>query len=256
MHQLLSKGWWKIAFGEINLSWCVVYLDDIIVFGKTPEKNLQRLAAVFEKLRHAKLKSKPSKYNFLRTQISYLGHLVFKEGISTEPSKIEAVKNWPKPKTLNDIRSFLGFVGYYRKFIQNFSSKARPFSDLLQGQELSKESFWRKLIECGPEQQIAFDELKEVCCVAPVLAYANYTQPFILHTDSSLDGLGSVLYHKDLGGQLRVIAYASRSLNISQRNYCAHNSSFKVGNQINLKSICMVPVPLKSLLITIHLPMS
>ena len=84
----------------------------------------------------------------------------------------------------------------------------------------------RKLIEWGPEQQMAFDELKEAWCVAPVLAYAEYTQPFILHTDSSLDGLGAVLYQKDLGGHLRVIAYAGRSLNRSERNYPAHKLEF------------------------------
>ena len=81
------------CFGDLNLSWCVVYLDDIMVFGKIPEEYLQRLAAVFEKLRQAKLKLKPSKSNFFRTQISYLGHLISKEGISTDPSKIEAVKD-------------------------------------------------------------------------------------------------------------------------------------------------------------------
>ena len=169
------------------------------------------------------------------------------------------MKNWPKPKTLNDIISFLGLVGYYRKFIKNFSSVARPLNDLLQGQELSKKVSKRKLIEWGPEQQKAFEELKEACSVAPVLAYADYTQPFILHTDSSLDGLGAVLYQKDLVGQLRVVAYANRSLNRSERNYPAHKLEFLAQSrlyQIHLKSMCMVQVPLKSLLITPHLPMS
>ena len=90
------------CLGDLNLSWCIVYLDDIIVFGKTPEEHLQRLAALFEKLRQAKLKLKPSKCNLFRTQMSYLGPLVSKEGITTDPSKIEAGKNWPKPQTLND----------------------------------------------------------------------------------------------------------------------------------------------------------
>ena len=99
-------------------------------------------------------------------------------------------------------------------------------NDLLQGQELSKKVSKRKLIEWGPEHQMAFDELKEACCAVPVLAYADYTQPFMLHTDSSLDDLGAVLYQKDLGGQCRVKAYASRSLNRSERNYPAHKSEF------------------------------
>ena len=99
---------------DLNLSWCVVYLDDVIVFCKTPEEHLQRLAAVLEILRQAKLKLKPSKCNFFRTQISYLGHLVSKKWINTDLRKIEVVTNWQKLKTLNDIRSFQGFVGYNR----------------------------------------------------------------------------------------------------------------------------------------------
>ena len=114
------------CLGDLNLSWSVVYLNDIIVFGKTPEEHLQRLAAVFVKLGKAKLKLKPSKCNFFWTQISYLGHIVSKEGISTDPCKIEAVKNWPKPKTLNDIRSFLGFVA----IIGNLSRLSPPWLGL------------------------------------------------------------------------------------------------------------------------------
>ena len=187
----------KSCLGDLNLSWCVVYLEDITVIGETTEDHLQTLTAVFKKkLRQAKLKLRSSKCNFFRTQISYLGHLVSKEGITTGPGKIDTVKNWPKPKTRNDIRHFLGFVGYCRKFIKNFSSIARLLNDLLQGQELSKKVSKRKLIEWGPEQQMAFEELKEACCVAPVLAYTDYTQPFILHADSSIDGLGALLYQK------------------------------------------------------------
>ena len=117
------------CLGELNLSWCVVYLDDII-FGKSPEEHLKRLAAVFEKLRQAKLKLKPSKCNFFKTEISFLGHIVSKEGIATDPSKVQlqAVRNWPKPQTLIDVRSFLGFMGDYREFIENFSSIARPLN--------------------------------------------------------------------------------------------------------------------------------
>ena len=112
------------CLGDLNLNWCVVSFDDIIVFGKSPEEHLKRLAAVFEKLRLAKPKLIPSKCNFFKTEISYLGHIVYKEGIAIDPSKVEAVRNWPKPKALNDVRSFLGFVGYYRKFIKNSCSIA------------------------------------------------------------------------------------------------------------------------------------
>ena len=214
------------CLGDLNLSWCVVYLDDIIVFGKDPEQHLSRLSAVFEKLRKAKLKLKPSKCNFFKQSITYLGHIVSKDGIATDPSKVEDVKKWPKPKTLNDVRSFLGFVGYYRKFIKNFSSIAKPLNDLLQGVDNTKKSSKQKLVKWELEQQLAFDELKEALCSSPVLGYADYTKPFILHTDASLDGLGAVLYQLDPSNKLRVIAYASRSLSKSERNYSVHKLEF------------------------------
>ena len=113
------------CLGDLNLRWCVVYLDDIIVYGKTPEELLARLGGVFEKLRKAGLKLKPSKCNFFKEQINFLGHIVSKEGISTCPQKVQAVQDWPIPETTHDVQSFLGFVGYYRKFIQGFSSIAK-----------------------------------------------------------------------------------------------------------------------------------
>ena len=121
------------CLGDLNLRWCVVYLDDIIVYGKSPEEILERLGAVFEKLRKAGLKLKPSKCEFFKEQIQFLGHIVSKEGISTCPEKVHAVQEWPMPKTINDLRSFLGFVGYYRKFIKGFSQIAKPLNSLLEG---------------------------------------------------------------------------------------------------------------------------
>ena len=214
------------CLGDLNLAWCVVYLDDIIIYGKTPEEHLERLAAVFEKLKQAGLKLKPSKCNFFRKEISFLGHIVSKEGIATDPSKIEAVDNWPRPRTVNDLRSFLGFVGYYRKFINSFSSIARPLNDLLVGLDNSIKSTKKQFLEWHPEQEEAFLSLKKACCTAPVLGYADYTKPFVLHTDSSLDGLGAILYQKDSKEKLRVIAYASRSLSKSEKNYPAHKLEF------------------------------
>ena len=108
------------CLGDLSLSWCVVFLDDIIVFGKSPEEHLKKLAVVFGKPRPAKHKLKPSKCNFFKTEISYLCHIFSKEGIVTDPSNVEAVRNWPKHKIPNDVRHLLGFVGYYRKFIKNF----------------------------------------------------------------------------------------------------------------------------------------
>ena len=106
---------------ELHVNWCIIYLDDIIVFSRTPEEHLHRLKAVFNKLEAAGLKLKPSQCDLFKQQINYLGHVVSKEGVSTDPEKIEAVTEWLQPTTVTEVRSFLGFVSYYRRFIPNFS---------------------------------------------------------------------------------------------------------------------------------------
>ena len=214
------------CLGSLNLTWCVVYLDDIIVYGKDPKDLLLRLGGVFEKLRKAGLKLKPSKCNFFKEEIEFLGHVVSKEGIATNPSKVQAIQDWPIPKTVYDIKSFTGFVGYYRKFIPNFSKIARPLNDLLDGKVNSKRANKKQFIEWGSKQQEAFDTLKEALMSTPVLGYPNYEKPFILHTDASLEGLGAVLYQEDDKGIKRVISYASRSLSKSEKNYPAHKLEF------------------------------
>ena len=108
------------CLGDLNMNWCIVYLDDVIVYSKTPEEHLERLEAVFQKLSNAGLKLKPSKCSFFKNEITYLGHLITADGIATDPKKIEAVLKWPQPETVSDVRSFLGFVGYYRRFIKGF----------------------------------------------------------------------------------------------------------------------------------------
>ena len=121
----------EFCLGELHLNWCIIYLDDIIVFSRTPEEHVHRLKAVFEKLRAAGLKLKPSKCEFFKQEIKYLGHVVSKEGVSTDPDKIKSVTEWPQPTTLTEVRSFLGFVSYYRRFIPNFSTIAKPLNKLL-----------------------------------------------------------------------------------------------------------------------------
>ena len=116
------------CMGDLNLSKCLLYLDDIIVFSKTYEEHLERLESVFSRLKDAGLKLKPSKCLLFQRSIKYLGHIVSSEGIATDPDKIAAVQQWPVPKSVKELQSFLGFVGYYRKFIKNFSKIARPLT--------------------------------------------------------------------------------------------------------------------------------
>ena len=214
------------CLGDLNMNWYIVYLDDIIIFRQGAASHIERLEAVFKKLAKAGLKLKPSKCEFFKKRIKYLGHIVSEEGVSTDPKKVEAVLNWPVPKTFYDVRAFLGFVGYYRRFIKGFSKVALPLRKVLislesQGKKVAKHT----PVDWGEEEQIAFDTLKTLCCKAPILAYPNYKLPFILHTDGSLEGLGAVLYQVQ-NGIKRVIAYASRSVNKTEMNYPVHKLEF------------------------------
>ena len=162
------------CLGDLNMNWCIVYLDDVIVFSKTPDEYLERLEAVFQKLSAAGFKLKPSKCTFFKTKITYLGHLITSEGVATDPKKVEAVLKWPRPQTIHDVRSFLGFVGYYRRFIKCFSALSRPLYDLTKGLEShSKKIAKRTYVEWGEKEEQAFLALKEACTSAPVLGYPS-----------------------------------------------------------------------------------
>ena len=128
----------ETCLGEMHLKWCIIYLDDIIVFSKTPEEHIERLRGVFEKLAAAGLRLKPSKCEFYKSQVTYLGHIVPKDSIETDPKKIEAIEKWPVPKTVMVVRSFLGFMNYYHKFIPRYAQIARPINQLVSGGNTNK----------------------------------------------------------------------------------------------------------------------
>ena len=119
------------CLGEMHLNWCIIYLDDVIIFSRTPEEHVQRLRSVLQKLRAAGLKLKPSKCEFFKDRISYLGHIVSKDGVETDPKKIQVIVDWPVPKTVYDVRSFLGFSNYYRNFMYQIlpNSKTLEYFD-------------------------------------------------------------------------------------------------------------------------------
>ena len=126
------------CLGELHLSWCIIYLDDIIVFSDDPKEHLTRLRGVFAKLAKAGLRLKPSKCEFFKTKITYLGHIVSSKGIETDPKKVEAVKNWTVPKTVTDVRSFLGFTNHYRRFIRGYANVAKPLNILVSGENANR----------------------------------------------------------------------------------------------------------------------
>ena len=151
--------------------------------------------------------------------------MVSEDGIKTDPEKIQALGDWPTPKCIKDVRKLLGFAGYYRRFVKGFAAIVRPLNDLLVGNSTKKPSKKRTQFKWENPQQKAFDAIKEKLSNPPVLAFADYKLPFKLHTDASISGLGAVLYQQQ-GGLDRVIAYASRSLKPSERNYPAHKLEF------------------------------
>ena len=116
----------ELCLGDLHLRYCIIYLDDIIIFSKTPEEHPKQLHSVFEKLDEAGLRLKPGKCEFFKPQLEYLGHVVSKAGIQTNPKKIAAIVNWPKPVMVTQVQSFLGFCNYYQKFIKHYAQVAKP----------------------------------------------------------------------------------------------------------------------------------
>lgn len=211
---------------DLSSQECCIYLDDVIVFSNTVEEHIHRLDRVFNCLKECGLTLKPSKCCFFQECVKYLGHIISADGICTDPEKTEALRNWPVPSNIKELRQYLGFTGYYRRFIEGYAKIAKPLTSYLQGSGRDEEGRFRtKPIEWTPAAQQAFDRLNHLLSHPPILAYADYSQPFELHTDASGDGLGAVLYQTQ-NGEKRVIAYASRGLKPSEKNYSAYKLEY------------------------------
>ena len=213
----------ETCLGDLHLHWCIIYLDDIVIFSKDLASNLKRLAAVFQKLEEAGLKLKPSKCVLFQRQLAYLGHVISAKGVATYEVKIKAIRNWPTPTTVMEVQSFLGFMGYYHRFIPKFAQVAWPLHKLTSGENAGKKM---AAIKSDNRCQQAFDDLKKLCTMAPILAYANFSKPFKLHTDACGMGLGAVLYQTREDSTEAVIAFASRSLSKAEFHYPAHKLEF------------------------------
>lgn len=222
------------SLSDLLLRECLVFIDDILVFSETFEDHLIRLGNVFQRLSSHGLKLKGSKCELFKTSVSYLGHVISEDGVSTDPSKISSINSWPEPTNISQLRTFLGLTGYYRRFIRDYAKIAQPLNQLLEGHGTNKpKSKSRKKKKKSPTvwswdepQQSAFKLLKEKLSTPPVLAFADFSKPFIVHTDASGSGLGAVLLQEQEDGTEKVIAYASRGLRPSERNYPAHKLEF------------------------------
>ena len=213
----------ETCLGDLHLNWCLIYLDDIIVFAKTQQEAITRLGTMFQKLREARLKLQPSKCELFKTSWLYLGHIVSEDGIRTDPKKIEAVLQWPVPVTVTNVRSFLGLTNYYRRFLKGYAKIARPLTNLISGENADKK---KALVVWTPKCQQAFEQLKKLCTEAPMLAYPDFMKPFKLHIDACDRGLGAILYQDQPDGKEKPISFASRSLNKAESNYPAHKLEF------------------------------
>ena len=198
-----------------NLEWrtTLVFLDDICVHSRTITENISRLREVFDRLRYANLKVKVSKTHLLKREISFLGHKINEFGVAPDPSKIEAVSTWPRPRKVKDIRSFIGLCSYYRKFIDKFSEISAPLTNLTRKEQAF---IWDKAC------QESFDKLKVALTSSPVLSYpsSRIQDVFILDTDASDNAIGCCLSQM-IDGEEKVISYASKKLNEAQSHYCA-----------------------------------
>ena len=196
-----------------GLSWeiCLFYLDDIIVFSRTWEEHLTRLETVFKRLVEQGLTLGASKCKLAATEVEFLGHIVSKEGLRPNPALLQSIQQIPTPRTVRDVRSFLGLASYYRRFVKEFSKIATPLNRLLEKKKGNN-------IEWTKECEEAFCTLKEKLVTAPVAAYPDFSKPFRLYTDASNTGLGAILAQVQEGKE-RIICCASRSLSKSERNY-------------------------------------
>ena len=186
------------CLGELNLTYCLIYLDDVIVFSEMPEEHLQRMRVVFDRQREHGLKFKLSKCDVFQSEINYLAHHVSQKGVLLSKKNLESIAQCPPPDTNTKVKSFVGLVvGHYRHFIKGFAKIAAPLYDLTSGDNKDKKS---EHVDLSPEALEAFDRLKAACLQAPILAFPDFNKPFLLETDASRRGLGAVLSQKQADG--------------------------------------------------------
>ncbi|KAL0553899.1 hypothetical protein IC582_007803 [Cucumis melo] len=197
------------VFREFLDTFVIVFIDDILIYSKTEAEHEEHLRMVLKTLRDNKLYAKFSKCEFWLKQVSFLGHVVSKDGVSVDPAKIEAVTGWTRPSTVSEVRSFLGLAGYYRRFVENFSRIATPLTQLTRK---GAPFVWSKACEDS------FQTLKQKLVTAPVLTVPDGSGSFVIYSDASKKGLGCVLMQ-----QGKVVAYASRQLKSHEQNYPTHD---------------------------------
>ena len=210
---------------------CIPYLDDVLCFSRSFEEHVLVLRRVLQALQQHGVKLKPEKCELLHKEVRYVGRLVSAEGVKVDPKDLEAVQvlKHKAPKTVGEVRQLLGFLSYYRTYVQDFSRIAKPIYDLLKSKTDTLSSTPQskplrgkiKGVQQSSRTQVKWEEghqqvlecLIDKLTQPPVLAYPDFSRPFTLHTDASQKGLGAVLYQNQ-DGKLRVIGYGSRTVTL------------------------------------------
>ena len=211
------------CLGKLNLTYCLIYLDDVTVFSDTPEEHLRRMRVVFDHLREHGLKLKPSKCEVFKSEINYLAHHVSQKGVLPSKKNLESIAQCPPPDMYAKVKSFVGLVGHYRCFIKGFAKIAAPLYDLTSGDNKDKKS---EHVGLSPEAHEAFDCLKAACLQAPILSFPDFNKLFLLETDAFRRGLGAVLSQKQADGWYHPIAYASHVMKETEQRYHSNKQEF------------------------------
>ena len=197
----------ELALQGLQWTTCLIYIDDVIVFSKDADEHLSRLRAVLKCIQSANLKLKPDKYHLFQSEVLFLGHIIPCDGIRPSPTNVDKILGWKTPQSTKQVRQFLGMATYYRRFIKDFAEIATPLSELT-----GNVPFY-----CDDGCQKAFDSLKSALTGPDVMVYPLNDGLFVLDTDASGTAIGAVLSQIQKG-QEKVVAYASRTLNKSEKN--------------------------------------
>lgn len=204
----------------------IVYLDDILIFSKSPEEHEKHVKQVLQRLKDYRLFAKASKCSFHQQRVKFLGYVIDEHGTSMDTERTEVIANWPEPKSVRDIQVFLGFTGFFRKFIRNFSTLTAPLSDMTKG-DLGMRARGFKL---SPEAKAAFDKLREAFINPPVVRHFDPDKRIKIITDASLVGRGAILLQPDsesapTRNRLRwhPVAFLSQKHSDQERRWLVHD---------------------------------